>query len=763
VKTKGAWRLWRTLPRALPYMRPYKKLAFISLLVTLFGAIIALAEPWPLAIMIDSVLGEKGTPSVLKPIFGDHAEQIALLIFAASLGFVITVFGSGLTVIAEYVTTKLDQRMVLDLRSDLFEHVQRLSLTFHDSTLTGQLMQRINLQANSLGTILTAFVPLIQSALTLIGMFVIAFLIDWQVALVSLVAVPFIYYALGLYGTRIVPYVQKVMGLEMRSMSIVHEAMGMLRVIVSFGRESYEHRRFRSQAETAVDARVKLTVRQTIFGLAVTAATAAGTGLVLGFGAWHVIQGKITIGELTVLMSYIASVYQPLEAISNTMGTLHQQFVYFNNSLRLLDTAPEVTEAPEPLRIGRSKGRVTFENLSFAYKGRDDTLKNISFDANPGQRVAIVGPTGAGKTTLITLLTRFYDPKEGRILIDGADIRQLTLKSLRNQIGVVLQEPLLFSGSIAMNIQYGKLGASMDDIVAAAKAANAHDFIMEFPDGYDTPVGERGAQLSGGERQRISIARAFIKDAPILIMDEPTSSIDSRTERVILDALEQLMVGRTSFLIAHRLATIRGADLILVLDHGEVIEQGTHDELLARDGLYRQLFDAQSLGRAARPGLPGQAARAALPAGSDDVAAPEPMTPRQKAIAKALQSKREHLRAVPGGKSDNGHGRTEKARKPPIVKRLGAGQEEISCDLCGRVLLRGEPAIVFMAPVENNLKPNQQERKRVCEPCAPIAEDAGWKAPPAIQQREFDAIERARQPQDGPPASSVKARSRGDG
>jgi ABC-type multidrug transport system fused ATPase/permease subunit len=757
--------MWRTLPRALPYMRPYKHLAAIALLVTLFGAIVALAEPWPLAIMIDSVLGSKGTPSMLTPIFGSHPDKYALLIFAASLGFVITVFGSGLTVIAEYVTTKLDQRMVLDLRSDLFEHVQRLSLTFHDSTLTGQLMQRINLQANALGTILTAFAPLIQSALTLVGMFVIAFLIDWQVALVSLVAVPFIYYALGLYGTRIVPYVQKVMGLEMRSMSIVHEAMGMLRVIVSFGRESYEHRRFRSQAETAVDARVKLTVRQTIFGLAVTAATAAGTGLVLGFGAWHVLQGKITIGEMTVLISYIAAVYQPLEAISNTVGTLHQQFVYFNNSIRLLDTAPEVMEAPEPVRIGRSKGAVTFENVSFAYQGRDDTLKNISFEAKPGQRVAVVGPTGAGKTTLITLLTRFYDPKQGRILIDGVDIRQLTLKSLRNQIGVVLQEPLLFSGSIATNIQYGKLGCGMDDIVAAAKAANAHDFISEFPDGYDTPVGERGAQLSGGERQRISIARAFIKDAPILIMDEPTSSIDSRTESVILDALEQLMAGRTSFLIAHRLATIRDANLILVLDHGEVIEQGTHDELLDRDGLYRQLYDAQHVGRGARAGLKAPTARAELPVGSGDAAA-ESKTPRQQAIEKALQSGREHLRAVPGGRSENGQAkRPEKVRskQPPIVKRLGVKPEDVSCDLCGRVLLKGEPVIVFMAPVEGHQKPSKAERKRVCEPCAPTAEDAGWKAPPAIQQREFDAIERARKPHDGPRTSSVTARSRRDG
>jgi len=763
VRTKGAWRLWSALPRALPYLRPYRKLAVISVLVTLFGAVIALAEPWPLAIMIDNVLAHKSPPFFLKSIFGSHPDRYLLLIFAASLGFVITVFGSGLTVLSEYVHTKLDQRMVLDLRSDLFEHAQRLSLTFHDSTLTGQLMSRINIQANALGTILTSFPPLAQSALTLVGMLAIAILIDWQVALISLVAVPFIYYALGLYGTRIVPRVQRVMGLEMRSLSIVHEAMGMLRVIVSFGRESYEHRRFRSQAETAVDARVALTVRQTAFGLAVTAATAAGTGLVLGFGAWHVLQGKITIGELTVLISYIASVYQPLEAISSTMGSLHQQFVYFNASLRLLDTAPEVVEAPEPIRMKRSKGGVSFENVSFAYQSRDETLKDICFEAKPGQRVAVVGPTGAGKTTLISLLVRFYDPKQGRILIDGNDIRQLALKSLRNQIGVVLQEPLLFSGSIATNIQYGRIGAEMDEIVAAAKAANAHDFISELPDGYETAVGERGAQLSGGERQRISIARAFIKNAPILIMDEPTSSIDSRTEGVILDALDELMVGRTSFLIAHRLATIRGADLILVLDHGEVVEQGSHDELIVRDGLYRQLYEAQTLGRGARAGLEPPIARAELTTGG---AATEQDGEPEQAMGKALQTGREHLRAVPGGKSENGHRRakgSQKARSdgPPIVKRLGAEPEDIACDLCGRILLKGEPVILFMAPGEG--RKGLQERKRVCELCAPNAEDAGWKAPPAIRQRQLlESVDQAEQ-RKRPKPSSLPARTRRDG
>jgi ATP-binding cassette subfamily B protein len=751
-RTKGAYQKWRALPRALPYLRPYRKLAIISIVLTVFAAIISLAEPWPLAIIIDSVLGKHAPPTLLRPIFGTHPGVYLLLIFAASFGFALTVFGGGLTVFTEYINTKLDQKMVLDLRSDLFEHTQRLSLTFHDSTLTGQLMSRINLQARSLGDIMLAFPPLFQSALTLIGMFAIAFLIDWQVALVSLVAVPFIYYALGLYGTRIVPRIARVMGLEMRSLSIVHEAMGMLRVIVSFGRENYEHRKFRNQAQTALDERVKLTVRQTAFSLAVTAATAAGTGLVLGFGAWHVLQGRITVGELTVLISYIASVYQPLEAISSTVGSLHQQFVFLNASLRLLDTEPEVKEAPDAINLGRSKGQITFDNVNFAYKGRQNTLKDISFEAKPGQRIAVVGPTGAGKTTLVSLLVRFYDPSEGRILIDGVDIRQLTLKSLRNQISVVLQEPMLFSSSIATNIQYGSLGAEMDDIVEAAKAANAHDFISKLPEGYETEVGERGAQLSGGERQRISIARAFIKDAPILIMDEPTSAIDSRTESVILDALDDLMVGRTSFLIAHRLGTIRSADLILVVNHGKLVGKGTHDQLLARDSLYRQLFEAQSGGRVPPKGLPAPVAD--LEVAADDAEQPAAGSKgkreqlRKRLIERALQSGQVSLPegATPSENGhpkpgENGHGSAKEprklpARRSPAVKRLARSPEDVSCDLCGRVLLKGEPTILFMAAQEERYrKPGQKERKWVCEVCAPLAEDAGWKARPAPKAR----------------------------
>ena len=597
---KKAFGLWVTLPRAFPYLRPYRKQASLSILSTFVAAALALAEPWPLAIMVDSVLGDRKPPGLLQGILGEDPGTYKLLVIAVLAGFSLTLFTHGIGVLTDWVNAKTEQGMALDLRSDLFDHCQKLSLTFHDARLTGGLMQQINMQAAAIGAIVVAFPPILQAALTLMGMLVVAALIDWQVALVSLIAVPFIWYSLGLYGTKIVPRLQRVQALEWQSLSIVHEAMGMLRVIVSFGREKHEFRRFRSQGETAVDERVKLTVRQTLFSLGVTAATALGTSIVLGFGAWHVLQGKITVGELLVLIAYVAAIYQPLEEISNTIGELNEQFVQFNSSLDLLDVEKEVDDAPDAIDLGRSSGRVTFEDVHFAYKGRTDTLKGVSFATNPGQSVAIVGPTGAGKTTLTNLLIRFYDPQSGRILIDGVDIRKLKLKSLRDQISLVLQEPLLFSGTIAENIRYGRLDATMEEIVVAAKAANAHDFIEALPEGYGTELGERGAQLSGGERQRVSVARAFIRDAPILVLDEPTSSIDSKTESVILDVLDVLMEGRTSFMIAHRLSTVRDADLILVISEGRIVEQGTHDELVEIAGIYNQLHEAQTRQRRRR-------------------------------------------------------------------------------------------------------------------------------------------------------------------
>ena len=608
----GAWDQWKILPDALPYLRPYRKLVIVSLALTVAAAAVGLAEPWPLALVIDDVIGGSAPPGPLQPLFGDNPDPYRLLFFIVAFGFLISTASHGVRVIGDYVNAKIEQNIILDLRSDLFNHVTQLSLTYHDERHTGMLMGLINSQASALGAIVMSFPPIFEGVLMLIGMLAIALLIDWQVTLLSLICVPFIYWAIGLYGTRIVPRIQRVQGLELRSLSIVFEAMTMLRVIVSFGRRRLEHYRFLTQGKTAVDARVRLTVHQTMFSLGVATAIALGTAIVLGFGAYHVLEGYISLGEMIVLIAYISSVYQPLESISATIGGLHQSFVFLNASFSILAEKPEVVEKPDAIALGRTSGAVTFDNVSFSYKGRQGTIRNVSFSCKPGDRVAVVGPTGAGKTTLMNLLVRFYDPAQGTITIDGIDTKDITLDSLRDQLSLVMQVPLLFSGTIAENIRYGKLDATMDDIVAAAKAANCHDFVTGLPDGYETELGEGGAQLSGGERQRIAVARAFIRGAPILILDEPTSAIDSKTEEVILDALETLMEGRTSFMIAHRLSTVRNANLILVMNHGEVVEQGSHDELLARGGLYYQLYEAQT-GRAAA--IEAQYAQEALASG----------------------------------------------------------------------------------------------------------------------------------------------------
>jgi len=382
--------------------------------------------------------------------------------------------------------------------------------------------------------------------------------------------------------------------MEGETLSIIHEAVSMLRVIVAFGREDHEYERFREQGKRAIGARIRVTLRQALFSLAVNTTTAIGTAVVLGYGTYLALQKQLTVGELLIVVAYIGSVYKPLEAISGTMGAVQDHIVNLQIAFDLLDRVPDIADKPGAIAIGRAAGHVRFEGVTFDYPGRAGTLDSITLEASAGQAIAIVGPTGAGKSTLVSLLPRFYDPAAGRILLDGVDITEMTLKSLRQQISIVLQEPLLFSSTVAENIRYGRLDATMDEVVEAARNANAHDFIMKLPRQYDTPLGERGAQLSGGERQRISVARAFLKDAPVLILDEPTSSIDSRTEAVILDALERLMVGRTTFLVAHRLSTIRNVNRIVVINQGRIVESGTQQELLAMDGLFRQLHDVQT-------------------------------------------------------------------------------------------------------------------------------------------------------------------------
>jgi ATP-binding cassette, subfamily B, bacterial len=593
ARGRGAIRRdWKFLPKAFPYLRPYRRYAAASVVVTILVALVALAEPWPLAFVIDGVLGDQGVPWWVSAVVGDSVGAMIVLAVAATL--VLTLLSGGLTVINEYLSTTVNQYMTLDFRSDLFQHVQRLSLAYHDTARTGILMYRLNQQSGSIGNIVTGLPAIAQSLLTIGGMAFITFTIDPLLALIALGVTPFIFYSTTYYADRIEPRLYRVRGLEGMNLAIVHEMVQMLRVILAFGREKREFWRFRNQGEKAVRARVELTVRQTAFQLGVQLITAMGTAAVLGVGAYLAVNGRISAGELLVVLTYIAQVYQPMEEVTQTITGYQQQFIAFRHSFDLLNESPKVTEKPDARELERARGETEFDGVEFGYEERKQVLKDISFQIPPGQAVAIIGPTGAGKSTLASLLPRFYDPDQGRVLIDGIDVRDLTLESLRAQFSIVLQEPLLFSTSILENIRYGKPDATDEAVEAAAKAANAHDFIAELPDGYLTTLGERGAKVSGGERQRIAVARAFLRDAPILILDEPTSSIDSRTESVILDALDRLIEGRTTIVIAHRLSTLRDVDRILVLNEGRLVEQGSHEELIATPGLYRQMWEAQT-------------------------------------------------------------------------------------------------------------------------------------------------------------------------
>jgi ABC-type multidrug transport system fused ATPase/permease subunit len=582
------------LLRVLPYLRPYWRLAVASVWLTIGAALVGLLSPWPLKVLVDNVIGQAPLPAAAGLPGQLASHRFALLALTVVAGLAIAIIGGALNVLNGYVNTKLEQRIIADFRGDLFRHTERLSVAYRDQVSTSRLMYAINFEASAAGSLIMSVQPLAQAGLTLVGMVWISFQIDSVLALLSITVVPLLYSAIRYYATHIQQRLMQVKFMEADCLSVVHDAVSMLPVITAFQREDHELQRFRTKTGQAIDARVDVTVRQTLFSLAVTTTTAIGTAMVLGMGAYHAIQGRVTAGELLVVLAYIAAVYKPLETISYTVGALQDNFVGLRMAFHILDTEPVVREAPGPVSIGRAAGALRFEGVHFEYPGRVGTLTDISLDVQPGQVVAIVGPTGAGKTTLMNLIPRFYDPQRGRVLLDGRDVRTLSLDSLRRQISMVPQEPVLFSGTIADNIRYGRLQATMDEIVDAAKAANAHDFIERLADGYHTDIGERGVRLSGGERQRICVARAFLKDAPILILDEPTSSIDSKTESIILDALDQLMIGRTTFMIAHRLSTIRHADLIATLDRGLLVEQGTHDELIAQGGLYKQMHDVQT-------------------------------------------------------------------------------------------------------------------------------------------------------------------------
>jgi ATP-binding cassette subfamily B protein len=574
--------------------RPYWPHLAGLILLNVVAASLKLLTPLPLLIGVDCVLGQEPVPAVLAPLVGSDAGGTVLLAVAAGLLVVIALLAQLASLACSLLSASTGEKLVLGFRASLFRHAQRLSLSYHDSRGTSDATYRILYDAPTIQWIMVeGLIPLFTASLTLCTMLAITAWLHWQLALVALVVVPVLFALNQVFGQRLRRQSKAVKEIERRALSVVQEALGALRVVKAFGQEDREEERFVVESRQGVRARLRILAMSGGLSVLVGLTLALGTATVLFLGVRHVQAGALTLGELLLVMAYLAQVYGPLETVSKKIADLQGSLACAERVFAMLDEEPEVVQRPGARPLARAAGAVALRDVCFGYQPDRPVLRDVDLQVPRGGRVGIVGATGAGKTTLLSLLIRFYDPSAGQVLLDGVDLRDYDLADLRQQFAIVLQEPVLFPTTIAENIAYAAPGTSEEDIVAAAKAANAHDFIMALPQGYQTSVGERGMKLSGGERQRISLARAFLKDAPLLIMDEPTSSVDSRTESLILEALQRLMVGRTTFVIAHRLATLRDADQILVMDHGAIVERGRHEELLERDGLYAGLHRQQ--------------------------------------------------------------------------------------------------------------------------------------------------------------------------
>jgi ATP-binding cassette subfamily B protein len=562
----------RLLRQARPYWPHIGGVFFLSLLSTP----LALLTPLPLKIVVDSVSGAQPFPHFLHPVLPTTITNSPTntLILAVSLVIVIEVLvhlqGLGLWVLQTYTGEKL----VLDFRSQLFRHAQRLSLSYHDTKGASDSLYRILYDAYAIqNTALSGVIPFFTSGLTLIAMIYVTARIDWHLALIALAVSPLLFMLTQVSRKRLRRRWAEVKEVESSAMAVVQEVLAAVRVVKAFGQEDREQQRFLHHARQGLRGHIHVAFLGGGFDFLVGVTLAGGTAAALFVGAHHVQVGVLTLGELLMVMAYLAQLYRPLQTITKQVAGLQSALASAGRAFALFDEVPDVVEHANARDVTRASGSVVFQEVSFAYDEAHPVLHDISFAISPGARVGVVGTTGAGKTTLISLLLRFYDPTAGRILLDEVDVRDYRLADLRNQFALVLQEPVLFSTSIAENIAYARPDASEAEIIEAATAANAHEFIVRLPDGYDTLVGERGMRLSGGERQRIALARAFLKNAPILILDEPTSAVDVKTEAAIIEAMERLMHGRTTFIITHRLSALRHCDVTLHIENGRLREQ----------------------------------------------------------------------------------------------------------------------------------------------------------------------------------------------
>lgn len=583
--------------RLLRYVMPHWRALGTVLATMILAVLLDVLRPWPTALLVDHVLGQKPIPAALVHVLawmpGPSDLRLRLLLLISAATVLIFAIGALMSMAHTLASVGLGQRMAYDLGGDLFRHLERLSVVFHSRQPVGDTIARVTGDSYCVQSMVSdALLPLIQSATTVVTMFLIMWRLEPTITLLSLGVAPFLMLSIRMFGEPLKSRYRDSRDLEGEMMSLVEQSLTAIPAVQAFTREERDHARFREFADANVRAHMKAAFAASWFEIFTGLVTAVGTAAIIWLGAHYVLDGKMTAGTILVFIAYLHSLYEPLNSMTHTAATWQHAAADADRVMEILETPVEVVDAPDARDL-RLDGWIRYEDVTFGYEPDRAVLKGISFEARPGEVVAIVGPTGAGKTTLVNLLVRFFEPWSGRITLDGEEIHGIRIRSLREQVGMVLQDPFLLPFTIAENIAYGRPEASREEVVAAAVAARADEFIRQLPDGYDTEIGERGATLSGGEKQRLSIARAFLKNATILVLDEPTSALDARTESFLLEALDRLMTGRTTLIIAHRLSTIRNADRILVLDRGEIVEQGRHTDLLARDGLYASLYRQQ--------------------------------------------------------------------------------------------------------------------------------------------------------------------------
>ena len=578
-------------------LRPHWKALSLALVAVAGETVTGLLDPWPLKIVVDNLLQSKPLPSWLAGVVAHFAGQnkFAVLNFAVAAVAGIAIIGAVSSYTEKYLTTSVGQWVMHDLRRKLYQHIHHLSLAEHDQKRTGDLISRVTSDIEAVQDFITsALLGMLVNALTLAGMVAVMFYYNWRFAMIALSIVPALFLVVFFFTRRIRKASRAVRQKEGELVNIVEEVFSSIRVVKAFAREDYEQRRFEAQSlenvETALQARsLKARLSPMVEVLA-----AVGTCLVLGYGGRLALSGQLSAGDLIIFLAYLGKMYKPMRDLSKMGDTISKATVSYERIQEVLNTVSQVRDLPRAVRARPFTGKIEFEGVSFSYSPERPILKELSFRIERGQVAAFVGPSGAGKSTIMSLIPRFYDPDAGQVKIDGSDIRNYTLQSLREQMSFVLQDTVLFHVPIWQNIAYGKPEARRAEIIRAAEMANAHEFIEKMPEGYDTMVGERGVSLSGGQRQRIAIARAIIRDTPLLLLDEPSSGLDAASEQMVFEALERLMKGKTCVVIAHHLATIQRADIIFVVKDFQLAEQGTHAELLAAGGAYSELYGIQA-------------------------------------------------------------------------------------------------------------------------------------------------------------------------